>query len=146
MGRPWSLVTAGAVMAGVGASYICAYVGYISYGEVLPMTAIVLGFSLLLEGVVKELHPTPGEMESVATLGWGILILAIGIIGDLSARGYPLTVLLAAFTILLGALAVFSALRMSKGRTLQTEKTKQQKFPDRSVLKATRCNRRGTIW
>ncbi len=74
---------------------------------------------------MKQLSPAPGEMESIITIGWGVLILAIGIIGDLNTRGYPLAILLAAFTILLGAFAVLAALKMWKRRASHTEKVKQ---------------------
>ena len=102
-----------------------AYLGYSAYSEVLPVAAIIVGVWLLLEGAVKQASPAPGEMECILTLGWGVLILAIGIIGDLNARGYPLAILLAAFAILLGALAVLAALRMWTRRTPRTEKIKQ---------------------
>jgi hypothetical protein len=125
MGRPWSLMTAGVAIIGGGVSYMSAYVGYIAYSEVLPVVAIIVGVWLLLEGAVKQISPAPVEMESILTLGWGVLILAIGTVGDLNTRGYPLAILLAAFVILLGALAVLAAMRMWTRRTPQIEKIKQ---------------------
>ena len=125
MGRPWGLMTAGIVIIGGGVSYISAYFGYTSFSEVLPIAAIILGAGLILEGAMKQLSPVPGEMESTNTVGWGIFILAIGIIGGLNTRGYPLAILLAAFVILLGALAVLAALKMWTRKTSQTENIKQ---------------------
>jgi len=125
MGRPWGLMTAGVAIIGGGIAYVSAFFGYSAYSEVLPVAAIIVGAWLLLEGAVKQTTPAPGEMESILTVGWGVLILAIGIIGDLNVRGYPLAILLAAFAILLGVLAVLAALRMWERRTPRAEKIKQ---------------------
>ena len=118
-------MTAGVVIIGSGVSYIAAYLGYTSFSEVLPLAAVILGVGLILEGAVKQLIPAPGEMESMITIGWGVLILAIGIIGVLKTRGFPLPILLAAFAILLGALAVLAALKMWTRKASQTEKVRQ---------------------
>ena len=125
MGRPWGLMTAGIVIIGGGVSYISAYLGHTAFSEVLPIAAVILGVGLILEGAVKQLSPALGEMESIITIGWGVLILTIGIIGDLNTRGYPLAILLAAFVILFGAFAVLAALKMWTRRVSQTEKVKQ---------------------
>ncbi|MEM2922156.1 MAG: hypothetical protein QXF26_07555 [Candidatus Bathyarchaeia archaeon] len=126
MGRPWGLMTAGIVLASCGLLYITAYLGYIRYSEAPSICAIVLGVWLVIEGIVKALRPIRGEMESAATVGWGVLIAGIGVVGDLNVRGYPLTVLLAAYACLIGVLAIIAALRMSKEKNPATEKIKQQ--------------------
>jgi len=125
LGRPWGLMTAGVVIIGGGLSYISAILGYIAFSEVLPIAAVILGVGLILEGAIKQLIPAPGEMESIITIGWGVLVLAIGVIGDLNTRGYPLPILLGAFVILIGALAVLAAMKMWTRRAPQTEKVRQ---------------------
>ncbi len=125
LGRPWGLMTAGIVIIGGGVSYVSAYLGYIAFEEVLPIAAVILGVGLILAGVLKQFSPMPGEMESIVTIGWGVLILAIGVIGDLNVRGYPFAILLAVFVVLLGILAVFAALRMWTRKASLTEKVKQ---------------------
>ncbi|MEM2094106.1 MAG: hypothetical protein QXI32_02265, partial [Candidatus Bathyarchaeia archaeon] len=104
------------------------------------------GIWLIIEGIVKALRPLRGEMESAATIGWGVLITGIGVVGYLNVRGYPLPVLLAAYAFIIGALAIVSALKMSKGKTPATEKVKQHGSLKTMSYVSPRNRWRGLAW
>lgn len=112
MGRPWALISFGIGLIAASLSYLLAFTRFISYTEVIPLTIAVMGMWLLLQSLVKGLHPAVGEMSALTTAGWGLLVLAIGIVGDLSVRGYPVGVLFAGLAILLGGLTVLAAFLM----------------------------------
>jgi len=92
--------------------YLLSIMGLISLAEV-PMLALAgLGVWLLVVSGMKSLEPVAGELEASMTAGSGALILTLGVVGALSARGYPLGVPLVGFGIVLGFLIIFAALRM----------------------------------
>jgi hypothetical protein len=112
MGRPWSLVSAGVVVVLSALFYLLSIVGLISLAEV-PMLALSgLGVWLLVVSGMKRMEPVAGELEASMTAGWGALILTLGVVGALSARGCPLGVLIVGFGIVLGFLIIFAGLRM----------------------------------
>jgi hypothetical protein len=125
MGRPWALLTAGIAIVGVGLSYLFSYIGFSNDGEILPLAAVILGIWLLIQGAVKRILPVLEETDGNITAGWGIMILALGLVGDLAARGYPLPILLVGFTILVGALVILPALTIWL-RTRPSERSERQ--------------------
>jgi hypothetical protein len=112
MGRPWGLVSAGVVVVLSALFYLLSIIGLISLAEV-PMLALAgLGVWLLVVSGMKSMEPAAGELEASITAGWGALVLTLGVVGALSARGYPLGALIAGFGIVLGFLIIYAALRM----------------------------------
>jgi len=92
--------------------YLLSIMGLISLAEV-PMLALAgLGVWLLVVSGMKSMEPVAGELEASITAGWGALVLTLGVVGALSARGYPLGALIAGFGIILGFLIIYAALRM----------------------------------
>ncbi len=71
-----------------------------------------LGVFLLAVASIKNQEPIAGEMEASITAGWGTLLLAIGAVGDLSVRGFPISILLIILALVFGILMIFAALRM----------------------------------
>lgn len=86
------------------------------------LTIAGLGGWFLVVAGLKNMEPIVGEMEASITAGWGILLLAIGVVGDLSVRGFPSSMLLVIFGIIFGILMIFAALRVwPKKSTVQVK-------------------------
>ena len=112
MGRPWSVVLGGVSIILAALFYLMVLAGALVLEEV-PMLAIAgLGVFLLAIAGIKNLEPIAGEMEASITAGWGILLLAIGAVGDLGVRGFPMSILLIILALVFGLLMIFAALRM----------------------------------
>jgi small-conductance mechanosensitive channel len=98
--------------------YLLAIFGSIGITEVPMLTLAGLGICLLVVAGLKNMQPIVGEMEASITAGWGALLLVIGVLGDLSARGFSSSILLVFFGVLFGVLMIFAALRMWPKKTI----------------------------
>jgi hypothetical protein len=87
-------------------------IGILALVEVPMLTIAGLGVFLLAVAGIKNQGPIAGEMEASITAGWGILLLAIGAVGDLSVRGFPISILLIILALVFGLLMIIAAMRM----------------------------------
>jgi len=106
--------------------YFLNIMGLVSLAEVPTLALAGLGVWLLVASGLKSMEPAVGEMEASLTAGWGVLILVLGIIGTLGARGYPLGVLLVLLGIVVGVIIIFAASRMWPKRAVVSAKTGPQ--------------------
>ncbi|MFQ5999461.1 MAG: hypothetical protein ACE5J6_01650 [Candidatus Bathyarchaeia archaeon] len=110
--RPLGLLSLGVFAVIVAICLIAYAAGYIIVDAIFPLIVAFFGVWVMVVAGIKTKSQEKYERGAFSTFAWGILIAAVGGLWFLNVQGLPLIYTLAFLMLVIGFLAVVSALRL----------------------------------
>ena len=108
--KPLGLLSLGVFAVIVAVCLVLYAANYILADAILPLILIFFGAWIVVVAGIRAISPEKYEHGASSTLGWGIVLIAVG--GAWFLAGVNLVYSLALLLIVIGVLAVAAALRL----------------------------------
>lgn len=105
------LLTLGAVIIIIALIILASAAGIISWLEAIPLIIAFYGCWLIVTAGITRTNASKYARSAFSLFGWGICLAALGFGLDFTLRGFPLIYTMAIVLLLIGVLAIATALK-----------------------------------